>query len=209
MPIDDVQYKIYGDINDPPTDTSYGSGTATHIWIQINQLIDFLDPEAEYDFFFQENAPTGFIAEPRDRMRLILDDNDQLVTTSGLFEFEIVGTHIDDDGNYFFIVPNEEIGQEIQQGYVAEFFTPNPVEEKIFYEIGECWPISQLENGYFHEGGTGPDAEDQDIGGVPAVGRIQGGDEAAFVAKYPAYSHTTFPTTCCTGKGTVCMPKQS
>ena len=35
-----------------------------------------------------------------------------------------------------------------------------------------------------------------------------GGDITKFVNKYPSYTHTTFPTLCCEGTGSVCIPKK-
>jgi hypothetical protein len=102
--------------------------TAKDIYIDISNIIDYSDRYS--------NSLIGYSFEHGDRLRLIANENGDYFTT--LIDLEIKGMW----GASEIIVENLLSLPELKAGVVVEILTPKLKEEtKLFYEIGETYPI--------------------------------------------------------------------
>lgn len=173
LKIQDIDYVRITDVNATPVITSYANGDATNIMIKVTALFDEdTDSEAVLWFFRGENGG-GYAPEPRDRIRFVLDENDALVLTNGIYDFEIQGKYVDANDDYWLVFANVEIFREIFPGWLIEVYTPKRTEEVVFYECGECHLI--LDPYTSNRRHSGP-MQNQIIGTQPAKGLLVGGD---------------------------------
>jgi hypothetical protein len=178
MKIIDIEYVIYENVDAGPTTTSFSNADATHLHIKVPNIFDE-DPafDAAVWFFRNENV-NRFSPEPRDRVRFILDEEDELIKTNGIIDFEIQGKFVNGSGDFFLIVESQEIFdsnnliREIFEGWLVELYTPQKVEEVVFYEIGECHDIIDPGTPIRRHGGP----QNQIFGVQPARGFLVGGD---------------------------------
>lgn len=173
LKVEDIDYVRITDVNATPIITSYANGDATNVMIKVTALFDEdTDSEAVLWFFRGENGG-GYAPEPRDRIRFILDENDALVLTNGIYDFEIQGKYVDANEDYWLVFANVEIFREILPGWLIEVYTPKKIEEVVFYECGECHLIlDPYTNSRRHSGPM----QNQIIGTQPAKGLLVGGD---------------------------------
>lgn len=173
LKVEDIDYVRITDVNATPVVTSFANGDATNIMIKVTALFDEdTDSEAVLWFFRGENGG-GYAPEPRDRIRFILDENDALVLTNGIYDFEIQGKYVDANDDYWLVFANVEIFREILPGWLIEVYTPKRIEEVVFYECGECHLI--LDPYTSNRRHSGP-MQNQIIGTQPAKGLLVGGD---------------------------------
>lgn len=169
----DIEYVIYDSVNSTPVVTSYANANFTHIHLKVTDIFDEdMDSEAAIWFFRGENE-IAFDAEPRDRVRFILDEMDELLETNKILDYEIVGKYVDANDDYWIIVDKIELFREIFAGWLMEVYTPKKVEEIVFYECGECHLV--LDPYTSNRRHSGP-IQNQIIGTQPAKGVLLGGD---------------------------------
>jgi len=170
---EEVQYVLIDSVGASPILTSFGNGNATHVMIKISSIITEEDVNANpVEWFFFGANLQGFNAQPKDRIRLILDEVGDLAITNDIYDFEIVGI-FRNGTDYFVVIETPEIFREIKANWLVELYTPKLSEEVVFYEIGECHEI--IDAGLptrRHEGST----QNQIIGVQPATGFLAGGD---------------------------------
>ncbi len=170
-------YLLYFDTfaTDPLTHTTtFGTGEATQIYIDINSLLLFTE-ENTYAFSANDvanNIPyISYVFQKGDRLQLILDDSSGTeILLNKLYDIEIKGQY----KNYI-IIDFELDLPEIVEGMLIQIYTPKKDGViKTFYEIGETYPILTDGNGRKYH--VGPD-QTQDITlGKPAKGTIKHGD---------------------------------
>lgn len=168
--VEEVAYVIINNVDDEPTVTTYGAGDSTHILLKISSEIDPDPSSQQVLFFFRDTNYFNFEPDLGDRVRIILDETGAVVG-SGIFDFEIVGRYVA-DGNYYAVIKSENIGFEIENNFLVEFYTPNQLEEIVYYECGNTYRVLFAGDDPYHEGQT----QDQIPGTQPATGRLKGGD---------------------------------
>lgn len=168
-----VEYAIIASVGASPVATSFANGDATHVMIQISAIITDIDPLANpVEWFFFGTNLQGFSAQPGDRVRLVLDELGALVTTTQIYDFEIVGVYRNGT-DYFVVIETPEIFREIKANWLVELYTPKKSEEVVFFEMGDTHEI--IDAGLptrRHAGST----QNQIIGIQPATGFLVGGD---------------------------------
>lgn len=168
--IEEVLYEIITDITTAPTPTTYGAADATHIFLRISSQTDPDQTDDVALFFFRNTNQFGFEPEQGDRVRIILDETGTIIG-GAIWDFEIVGRYIDGD-DYYAIIKADNIGFELKDNFLVEFYTPNQLEEVVYYECGDSYPIVDAGGDPAHGGQT----QDQIPGVQPAQGRLKGGD---------------------------------
>lgn len=168
--VEEVKYMVVNGVSDLPTETTYGSGNATHIFFKISQEIDPDEANDPVLFFFRGTNYFAFEPDPGDRIRLILDETGTILP-SGIFDMEIVGRWLDAE-NYYAVVEFTDIGFEVKDNFLVEFYTPNQLEETVYYERGDSYPIVRYGDLKYHGGQT----EDQSPTVDSAKGRLVCGD---------------------------------
>lgn len=169
--VEEVLYEIITDITTTPTPTTYGANDATHIFLRISSQTDPDQTDDVALFFFRDTNQFGFEPEQGDRVRIILDETGAITGVGVIWDFEIVGRYI--DGNdYYAVIKADNIGFEIKDNFLVEFYTPNQLEEVVYYEAGDSYPIVDAGGDPAHGGQT----QDQIPGVQPAQGRLKGGD---------------------------------
>ena len=164
--------KITSPLEDPII-TSFANGDATHIFLEL-YVPPVPDTATAYYFpFFQENGQFSYTPEPGDRVRFILNDQgDPLTTTTQYYEAPVVGKYVDGDKIYASI-PNVFGTLEVKANFLAEYYQPAPGTDEIYYEGGEdCYEI--LNPGLSNRYHAGP-IQNQ-TASLPARGFIVGGD---------------------------------
>lgn len=169
-----IKYAILADASAVPQFTSYAAGDYTHILIQAstNYLPDATD--ASTIMFYKTFNQIAFEAQPLDKIRFIADETFTIYGggTPSLFQTDIVGRYIDNDGNYFAIIEAINVGQEIKGGCIVEFYSPKLAEDEIYYETGETYLIGDpYTDTRYHEG---PIQNQTSV--LPALGKLVGGD---------------------------------
>lgn len=175
--------RIPSSVEDPII-TSFANGDANHIFLEL-YVPPVPDTSAAYYFpFYQEDGQYSYTPEPGDRVRLILNDQgDPLTTTTQYFEAPVVGKYVVGDKIYA-VIPNIFGTLEIKANFLAEYYQPAPGTDEIYYEGGEdCYEILNpgLSNRY-HAGPIQNQTASQ-----PARGFIVGGDT---FFRYDAFTGT-------------------
>jgi len=170
---EEVQYVLIDSVGAAPIVTSFANGNSTHIMIKISSIITEEDANANpVEWFFFGTNLQGFSAQPKDRIRLILDEVGDLAITNDIYDFEIVGV-FRSGTDYFVVIETPEIFKEIKANWLVELYTPKLSEEVVFYEVGECHKIlNPGQPNRTHEGSS----QNQIVGVQPATGFLAGGD---------------------------------
>jgi hypothetical protein len=173
LKVESIEYVIYTDVTASPVTTSYTNADYTHIHLKVSGLFDE-DPDNEAAiWFFRGENDIAFSAEARDRVRFVLNQNDELVANDKILDFEIRGKYVDGNEDYWVIIDGIELFEEIFGGWLIELYTPKRSEEIIFYEVGECHNV--LEPYTSNRRHSGP-IQNQVVGVQPAKGLLLGGD---------------------------------
>ena len=126
------------------------------------------------------NSKVGIVPEPGWRVRFMYNDNGNFF--SEYIDVEVLSFSLSE----ITIYKQNSFGN-IDEGTVIEIYNPKlQVEDKIFFEFGECFAISEDEFGVRrHEGPT----QNQDLANdVPATGVFQSGDAWYRRRNYPTLS---------------------
>jgi hypothetical protein len=167
-----VRYVRIGNSVDTPIDTSFANGDATHILLGIGSNLESAQPTDPILWFYKTTDDFGYLAQLKDRVRLILNEQGVIATTGQILEFEITGQYLEND-IYYVVIENATLLQEIKTGWLLELFTPKQNEEAVFYEVGETYVI--LNAGLPNRAHAGS-IQDQIPGVQPASGQYKGGD---------------------------------
>lgn len=173
-PVGNVRYAIIPDGATAPTLTTYGAGNATHILLSVGAKLDDAElPSGATLLMFSGPRKEGYRAKSDDRVRYLLDMDQDPMFSDRVLEVDVLGEYIDGD-DYAVVIPYTEIFKEVKPGAVFEFFTPKGVEEQIYYETGICLEIDEPGlPGRTHKGVY----QDQSISpNLPATGPIMSGD---------------------------------
>ena len=166
---------LYSRIANPnvavPEFTTYGSFDATHIFIRVNAGNNELTDSGL--FLFTQGTEQGYTPLSGDRLRFITDDIQQMIGSPGIIEAEIVGRYVNGE-DYYIVIEYIEVGSEIKPGWTFEFYTPQPVEQRIYYEAG---PEFSIINPGQTTRAHAADKQNQSYGpNLPAIGIVSGGD---------------------------------
>ncbi len=182
LPIADAKYVVINDGYNEPSASSYFSGNATHVMLQIGVNDYNVTAGTTTLVMFKENNTDGYRSRVNDRCRLLLDENQNTVITGSILDYNVVGEYIDGD-KYYVIIPYESIGKQIKSDWVVELYAPRGIDEEIYYETGVCLDI--LNPGTInalHQGIT----QDQ-TSSLPATGPILSGDAYWNYRQYTLY----------------------
>jgi len=156
-----VEYVNKPETPDPTDNPVVGFATGRYAAISTANLLTYKDQYAA--------SLLGYTWEKGDRIRFIAKPGN--IYYPSYFDFEILAA----DSPYIFINSDQYIG-EILGGTLFEIYRPKQSSnQKIFYEIGECFEIGDNGHGKFHKGPT----QDQDPSNpytVPARGVFTTGD---------------------------------
>ena len=149
-------------VNDPTaTATAVGFFTGRYARISLGNIISYSQQYA--------NSLIGYTWETGDRIRFIKDSFG--VYYSNYIDVEILSA----DGEFIFIYSDVAVG-ELFGGVFFEIYTPRSTSnQKIYYEIGECYEVGESGGVKYHKG----DTQDQSPGNpftVPAKGVFHTGD---------------------------------
>lgn len=187
--INSVQYSIISSVDATPVPTSFSNGDATHVLLELSGLIVDEEPTSNsVEWFFFGTNLNGFSAQPKDRIRFILDETGTLVLNTGIYDFEIVGIYRD-GLKYYLVIETPEIFREIKAGWLIEAYTPKKNEEVVFFEMGECHKI--IDAGTQFRRHAGP-LQNQIVGIQPAEGFLAGGDTYWRIKNYSVGDTVTF-----------------
>lgn len=125
--VNDVQYITdYDDDNQESTQTTYNSGSANQVMINLNNVIDAYNRD--------NDSQIGYSYEDGDRVRIIL--NEDGVYFNELIEFKAVSFK---EGNWL-VLKNNQSFPEIKSGFLVEIFNRRLLnEEQIYYECGTSY----------------------------------------------------------------------
>jgi hypothetical protein len=187
--INSVEYSIISSVEATPVPTSFSSGDATHVMLELSGLIvDDVPTSNSVEWFFFGTNLNGFSAQPKDRIRFILDETGTLVINTGIYDFEIVGIYRN-GLKYYLVIETPEIFREIKAGWLIEAYTPQKNEEVVFFEMGECHKILDAGSPTRRHAGT---LQNQIVGVQPAEGFLRGGDTYWRVKNYSVGDTVTF-----------------
>jgi len=119
--------KTFDTTSGDPVTGNFGDSDVKEIYLDTKNFI----------FFAEENSGSqlSYIFEPGDKVRL--KRNDQGVAFEEYFDLPIKSQR-----GAFIIIDSINNLPELKGGLEVEFYTPKKQEEtKIFYEIGECYPV--------------------------------------------------------------------
>lgn len=168
---DEVKYAKITSIREAPVFTTFGNGDSTHIFLRVNPPVDISTASDTVLFFFRQFTQNGYEPSSGDRVRFVLDEMGDLISTSEIVEVEIVGRYLDDD-KYYVVIEDFNYTKEITPGWTIEFLTPRSATDKLFYSDGSCFAILNpgLTNRY-HAGSI-----QNQTASLPAQGYVVGGD---------------------------------
>lgn len=185
---EEVLYTSIDEINSSPAITDFANADASHIMIRVPKIISSDNQTDPVNFFFAGTNNTAFEAQPKDRIRFISDETGAILGNGGILDFEIVGTYVDGD-NYYVVIEDPELFQEIKENWLIEIYSPKDSEELAFFEVGECLPIIDAKTINRRHGGR---IQDQIIGTQPATGYLVGGDTYWRRENFPVSSGVLF-----------------
>lgn len=184
-----VEYAIIASIDAAPVNTTYGNADSTHVMIELSGMITDETPAANgVEWFFLGTNLQGFTAQPKDRVRFILDELGDLVSTTQILDFEIVGIYRN-GVQYYVVIETPELFQEIKAGWLIEVYTPKKNDEVVFFEMGETHEIINAGLSTRRHGGS---TQNQIIGVQPATGFLVGGDTYWRTKNYSVADTVTF-----------------
>jgi len=125
--VNDVEYiTSYDDDNETFKRTSFNSGDANQVMINLDNLADA--------FARDNDSQIGYSYEKGDRVRLVMDETGTYF--EGIIEFKAVSYK---SGNWL-VLKAESALPEIKTGFLIEIFNRRLLEEeKVFYETGTCF----------------------------------------------------------------------
>lgn len=129
----EIKYVRLFNLKDPPIATTFAAGNATHLMIRVNPTLDKTDGDV-VTLFHQENKE-GYFPEVGNRMRWLLTHLGETVTNKTI-EVEVLGHHID-GADFYVLVELPDVSTEMLPGALVEFFSPNIVQDGIYYEFGQ------------------------------------------------------------------------
>lgn len=139
--------------------TTYALGQ--YVMIDINNLALYVEQNP--------NSQLAYTWVAGDRIRFIASAQNNVFTN--YFDYEIVK----EDQGFIFILKDLAFPEQ-QEGLLFEIYTPRlETNEKLFFEMGECFEVGDLGGIKYHKG----DTQDQDPNnpfGVPAQGVFKSGD---------------------------------
>lgn len=173
-PVGEARYAIIADGASTPSFTTYSNGDATHILLNVPAFTNDQDiPAGTALLMFRGPRTDGYRAKAGDRVRYLLDEEQETVFNDRVLEVDVLGEYLDSE-TYYVVVPYSEIFREVKKGWTFEFFTPKGFEEEIFYETGVCLPILDPHLPTRRHKGI---SQDQVIASsTPATGPILSGD---------------------------------
>lgn len=193
IPVADALYAVITDGYENISFTSFASGSATHILLQIGVNETNIAPGTQTLVMFQENNPDGYRSKLGDRVRYLLDENQDTVFDDTILDVNVVGEYVDGD-KYYVVITYDNIGREIIKDWVFEFYTPKGVDQEIYYETGVCLEIGlpgQIDA--YHKGLD----QDQSYGpDLPATGEILSGDTYWYMRQFILYGGTGYMLFC-------------
>ncbi len=181
MPVTSARYVVISNGYAEPQDTSYLSGTATHILLQIQVDQVAVPSTTQLLVMFREDNPDGYRAKLGDRVRYLLDEEQQPVFDGNILDQNVVGEYIDGD-DYYVVIPFDQINREIVKGWIFEFYTPASGAKELYYETGVCLPI--LEPGTGNRRHKGITTDQSFLPAIPATGPLLSGDTYWYNRQY-------------------------
>jgi hypothetical protein len=173
--VDNVRYVVISEVDQSPTDTTFGAGDATHILLKIGAAIDPVADGDPVQLFYKETNEFGFSPRIGDRVRLVLDEAEQVLPGNTIYDYEIIGQYLDGDDVYA-VIKAPQAADEILNNYLVEFYTPRKTEDIVAYGTGDSFPINNPGTGNQTHAGQ---VQDQDfiVSPVdPAIGIFSSGD---------------------------------
>lgn len=163
--------------NEDPIPTTYAAGDYTHIALQL--YVPPVPPTTGAYFFpfFQQDGQYGYEPAAGDKVRFILNEvGDPLTTSTNYYEAPIVGKYVDGtaNGNIYAMIENVFGNLEIKANFLVEYYTPRNIEDNVYYEGGEDG-YEILDAGTVDRRHAGP-IQDQVLPDTPAQGKLTFGD---------------------------------
>lgn len=183
LPIADAIYCTIPDGYSSVNPTGYGSGAATHILLQIG-VDDGEMAAGETLLMFRGNNADGYRSKTGDRVRYLLDENQDPVISGDVLDVAVVGEYID-NGKYYVIITHDQLDKEIKKNWVFEFYTPKGIQEEVYYETGVCLPIIDAGTSVARHKGITQDQNN--TFSLPAEGDIVSGDTYWYRRDYVLY----------------------